>query len=144
MPGRFRPREIAVDQVLTPLIVLVEDDPSLLGALTFALETDGFRVHAHNRGQAAAADADIVLAGCLVVDLKLPDIDGLALVAQLRAAGVTAPAIVITTNPDERHRREAVRAGVNIVEKPLIDGELRRHIDLALAKGGAGPTLAGV
>ena len=130
-------------QVSASLIVIVEDDPSLLGALTFALEADGFFVHGHARGEAAAADPDIAAAGCLVVDLKLPDIDGLALVAQLRAAGVTTPAIVITTNPDERRRREAVRAGVDIVEKPLIDGELRRHIDLALAEGRlAGPTLA--
>ena len=113
------------------MIVLVEDDLSLLSALTFALEADGFVVNAHDRGQ-TAIDSDLGRADCLVVDLKLPDMDGLTLVAALRAKGVEAPAIVITTAPDERRRREAARAGVQIVEKPLLDGELRRHIDLAL------------
>lgn len=117
------------------MIVIVEDDVSLLGALTFALETDGFRVRGHDRGRAAVGDKEIGRADCLVVDLKLPDLDGLALVALLRAEGVRAPAIVITTNPDERRRREAAQAGVTIVEKPLMDGELRHHIGLALARG---------
>jgi two-component system response regulator FixJ len=113
--------------------VLVEDDPSLLSALTFALEADGFVVHGHGRGQTAVDASQTDRADCLVVDLKLPDMDGLALVAMLRHQGVVAPAIVITTAPDERRRREAAKAGVQIVEKPLLDGELRRHIDLALS-----------
>lgn len=113
--------------------MLVEDDHSLLSALTFALEADGFTVAGHDRGQAAADDTRLGGADCLVVDLKLPDMDGLALVAMLRRQGVAAPAIVITTAPDDRRRREAARAGVQIVEKPLLDGELRRHIDLALS-----------
>ncbi|HEX7759291.1 MAG TPA: response regulator [Caulobacteraceae bacterium] len=115
--------------------MLVEDDSSLLSALTFALELDGFRVRAYDRGTAAAGDGEAASADCLVVDLKLPDVDGLDLVALLRAKGVTAPAIVITTNPDERRRREAAGAGVTIVEKPLMDGELSHHIGLALARG---------
>ena len=104
----------------------------MLSALTFALEEDGFIVHGHHRGRAAMEASHTEHADCLVVDLKLPDIDGLALVAQLRRQGVMAPAIVITTAPDERRRREAALAGIQIVEKPLLDGELRRHIDLAL------------
>lgn len=128
-------RENTLHQAASPLIVLVEDDPSLLGALTFALEADGFQVRAYDRGRAAVGDELAAAADCLVVDLKLPDVDGLVLVSLLRAKGVTAPAIVITTNPDERRRREAAGAGVTIVEKPLMDGELSHHIGLALARG---------
>jgi two-component system response regulator FixJ len=111
-------------------VLLVEDDVSLLNALSFALETDGYRVMPFT----TATDA-IELAGpvdCLVVDRKLPDMDGLALIAALRQRGVLAPAILITTNPDEACRRAAARARVAIVEKPLIDGELRQRIEEAV------------
>jgi DNA-binding response OmpR family regulator len=114
-----------------PRITIVEDDVSLLGALAFALEIEGYEVKSHTTA------ADLLdrpcSANCLVVDLKLPDMDGLTLIAKLRAGGVAAPAILITTNPDDRCRHAAARAGVEIVEKPLIGGELRRRIEAALA-----------
>jgi DNA-binding response OmpR family regulator len=126
-PTEHRPSE------RRPRIVIVEDDASLLGALTFALEADGFRVDAHASAEtvlAAGAEPD-----CLVVDLRLPGMDGLALIARLRERRVGAPAILVTTNPDDRVRAAAEAAGVPIVEKPLIGGELRRRIDEAVARG---------
>ncbi len=114
-----------------PLVALVEDDQSLLGALVFALEAEGFDVRAHTAARSILERPNNP--DCLVVDLKLPDLDGLSLIAKLRERAITAPAILITTNPDERCRAAAKSAGVAIVEKPLIDGELRRHIDEAIA-----------
>jgi FixJ family two-component response regulator len=113
-----------------PTVVIVEDDSPLSGALIFALEAEGFDVRTY-----AAATPLIerpVIADCLVVDLRLPDMDGLSLIAKLRERGIKAPAILITTNPDERCRGAANDAGVQIVEKPLIDGELRRRIAEAI------------
>jgi DNA-binding response OmpR family regulator len=134
------PAPVAVEQSIPhrpserrPRIVIVEDDSSLLGALTFALEADGFRVDAHASAETVlAADAE---PDCLVIDLRLPGIDGLALIARLRERGIGAPAILITTNPDDRVRTAAAAAGATIVEKPLIGGELRRRIDEAVARG---------
>ena len=113
-----------------PRVAIVEDDSSLLGALAFALETEGYEV-------ASYADATRVLeapprADCLVVDLKLPDLDGLALIGRLRALGHDTPAILITTTPDDRCRQDAAKAGVRIVEKPLLDATLRRAIEAAV------------
>jgi two-component system C4-dicarboxylate transport response regulator DctD len=108
-------------------IVIVEDDTSLLGALVFALEADGFAVHAY--GRAAPLLSTPVQADCMVIDMRLPDVDGLTLIARLREKGVWGPAILTTTNPDERTRRRADVMGVQIVEKPLITGELRTLID---------------
>jgi two-component system response regulator FixJ len=116
-------------------IVLVEDDRSLLGAMTFALQAEGFHVRAYADGRVLLAAPPAEPVNCLVVDFRLPGVDGLELIASLRALGTTAPAILITTEPDERCRREATKAGVPIVEKPLLDGELRRRIDEALARG---------
>jgi two-component system response regulator FixJ len=119
-------------QPATPVIVIVEDDVSLLAALVFALETEGFLVHAFGRGGPLLSAP--IRADCMLVDMKLPDGDGLTLVSRLRERGVWSPAILTTTNPDVRVRRRAEGMGVQIVEKPLITGELRRRIDERVAQ----------
>ena len=83
----------------------------------------------------APVDAD-----CLVVDLRLPEMDGLTLIGRLRERGVGVAAIIITTHPDERVKAACRAAGVAIVEKPLIGGELRRRIDDAVAARGSRPS----
>lgn len=118
-------------QTRSPSIVIVEDDASLQSALVFALEAEGFTVRAYSSG--APLVAEPVRADCMVVDMRLPDMDGLSLIRRLRDRGVWAPAILTTTNPDDRTRRTAEAMGVQIVEKPLITGELRRSIDVLIA-----------
>lgn len=118
-----------------PRVLLVEDDISLLNALGFALEAEGYATALH--ATAAGALAESQPCGCLVVDLKLPDMDGLALIERLRERGFGAPAILITTDPDARIRLAAARTGVDIVEKPLIGGELRARIAAAIGARGA-------
>jgi len=111
-------------------IVLVEDDVSLLNALGFALETEGYSVAPYTTASDAIALAEP--ADCLVIDRRLPDLDGLALIARLRGRGILAPAILITTNPDDHCRRAAAAAGVEIVEKPLLGAELRQRIEASI------------
>jgi two-component system response regulator FixJ len=123
---------MARTQPATPVIVIVEDDVSLLAALVFALETEGFRIHAFGRGGPLLSAQ--IRADCLVVDMKLPDGDGLTLISRLRERGVWSPAILTTTNPDVRVRRRAEAMDVQIVEKPLMTGELRRRIDELVAE----------
>jgi len=125
-----------MDQTTYPrpgAVILVEDDISLLSAMTFALQTDGYDVLAYADGADLLTAAPRAGTGCFVVDLRLPGLDGLTLIQRLRARGETAPAILITTNPDARHRETAARAGVRIVEKPLLDSELRRCIEEVMA-----------
>jgi FixJ family two-component response regulator len=109
-----------------PRVTIVEDDVSLLNALAFALEADGYAVAPYTAGAPLLARPP--RADCMVVDLKLPDTDGMALIAALRALGPQPRAILITTNPDTRLREAAALAGVEIVEKPLLGGELRQRI----------------
>jgi FixJ family two-component response regulator len=110
-----------------PCVLVVDDDSALLGALEFALQAEGYRV-------CSCADAEAALQvpadqlACLVIDYKLPDIDGMDLAQKLRNAGVTAPMILITSNPDARCRARAARGGAVIVEKPLLGDRLLRQI----------------
>jgi DNA-binding response OmpR family regulator len=113
-------------------ITVVEDDASLRSALAFALEAEGYAV-------AVFAAAEPLLAApppadCLVVDLRLPGMDGLALIAALRTLGAQPPAILITSNPDQRRRDAAAAAKVEIVEKPLVTAELRLRIARVIAR----------
>jgi FixJ family two-component response regulator len=113
--------------VSPPCVLVVDDDAALLGALEFALKAEGYRV-------CSCADAEAALRvpaeqlACLVIDYKLPDIDGMDLAQRLRNAGVTAPMILITSNPDARCRARAARGGAVIVEKPLLGDRLLRQI----------------
>jgi two-component system, LuxR family, response regulator FixJ len=117
-----------------PVLLIVDDDPDVLDALTFMIDVRGFRVvHCGTAGEAIAlAEADPGYA-CLVVDQGLPDHQGLDLLTMLRSRGVTAPAILITTGPSADLRQRADAAGAPIVEKPLLDDALLTQIRRLLA-----------
>jgi two-component system, LuxR family, response regulator FixJ len=119
-----------------PAILLVEDDPAVVNALTFSLELEGFDVCAYADGEALLASTPLPSRGCLVLDYNLPGMDGLDLLERLRAAHVNLPAILITTNPRRALRAQAAIAGVEIIEKPLLTDALRDSVRNAL---GASP-----
>ena len=113
-------------------ILVVEDDPALLSSLEFILRIEGYNVRTYGNGRDLLEDKDLPEHGCLVVDQRLPDIEGLLVIIALRARSVRLPAILITTNPNRVLRRRAEEANVAIVEKPLITGTLFQRISAAL------------
>mgnify|MGYP001171473744 CR=1 FL=1 len=114
------------------VVVAVDDDVAVLASLKFALEVDGFVVRGYRSAEELLADLP-GSASCLVVDLRLPGIDGLALVAAVRKRGMDCPAILMTTDPPLQVRREAEAAGLAIVEKPLLGNALADMIRAVLA-----------
>ena len=72
-------------------VVVIDDDPAVLGALKFALELEGFSVAAYRSGSELLAEAELPESGCLVIDFKLPDMDGLSLLAALSDRAVGFP-----------------------------------------------------
>ena len=113
-------------------LVLVDDDAPLREALRFSLEIDGFAVQAYATGEAAAAAPDLPERGCLVLDFRLPGMDGLTLLDTLRRRAVHLPAVLMTSNPGAGLLRRAHEAGVRVVEKPLLFDELVQSIREAL------------
>jgi FixJ family two-component response regulator len=114
------------------IILIVDDDPALRASLEFILGIEGYAVRTYANGRELLDDAHLPDQGCLVIDQRLPDIDGLKVIAALRARKVELPAILITTNPSRALQRRAEQANVTIVEKPLITGTLFQRIGAAL------------
>lgn len=107
-----------------PAVVVLDDDAALLSSLEFALEMEGYSIKAYHSTEDLLAEVDPPNTGCLILDYNLPGTNGLDVLQTLRAMGVAAPAIIITTEPGATLRRRSEAQGVAIVEKPLLGNAL--------------------
>lgn len=115
-------------------VLIVDDDAAVRSALKFALEVEGLVVRLYDGSTALLADRNLPKSGCLVVDYRMPGMDGLQLVEVLRARAVALPVILITGRTNKQLRRFAERLGIShVLEKPLSDGALVESIRSALA-----------
>lgn len=113
-------------------VFIVEDDQSVRDALGLLLGMEGHQV-------TLFADAESFLkayrpqwCGCLLIDIRMPGMDGLALQKKLLESGCTIPVIVMTAHGDVESSREAFRArAVDFLEKPIDHVRLMKAIDEA-------------
>lgn len=114
-------------------VLVVDDDAAVRSALKFALEVEGFHVKLYDSARAVLADANLPERACLVIDYRMPDIDGIELVARLRSQNVALPIILISGRVSRGLRDLAARSGVmQVLEKPLSDAALVESIRGAL------------
>ena len=122
-----------------PTIYVVDDDAGVLGSLRFLLESDGFEVKTFRSGMALLSAAGPDGIDCLVIDYKMPDINGIDLVGRLREHHVAAPVILITGYPDENISTRAAAAGVeHVMLKPLLGDGLVKEIRGAILERRSG------
>lgn len=110
------------------IVLVVDDDDALRASLEFILGIEGYAVRTYAHGRALLDDGALPADGCLIVDQRLPDIEGLKLIDCLRKRDVRLPAILITSNPTSMLRLRAELAHVAIVEKPFVTGTLFQRI----------------
>ncbi|ACB25255.1 response regulator transcription factor [Methylobacterium radiotolerans] len=119
---------------LTGPVLVVDDDEAVRDSLKFVLELEGLQVRLYAGAAQLLRDVALPTDGCLLVDYRMPDMDGLELVARLRARNVALPAILITGRLSGDLGRLAADAGFRrVVEKPFEDGSLLEGIHEALA-----------
>ena len=117
-----------------PIVHVVDDDPAIRDSLAFLLDTAGLVSRTYESAAALLAKADNLAPGCIVTDVRMPDMSGLEMVRRLAEMGVRHPVIVMTGHADVPLAIEAVRAGVkDFIEKPFDDEALLASIRSALA-----------
>lgn len=121
-------------------IHVVDDDPAMRHSLALLLGVFGHRVLEHT-GAATLLDAPGHLSGCIVTDLRMPVIDGLEMLARLRAAGSLVPVVMMTGQGDISTAVRAMKLGAcDVLEKPFAAALLLDAVRAALAvESGAPP-----
>ena len=119
-----------------PFVHVIDDDDAMRDSLSFMLDAAGLRSRAWESAAAFLAGLDKVERGCIVTDIRMPDMTGLELVDRLKAAGQPDPVIVITGHADVPLAVEAMKAGVvDFIEKPFDNQRLLNAVRAALAQG---------
>jgi FixJ family two-component response regulator len=119
-----------------PALIVVEDDLSVLRALRRLMLSAGFQVMAFDRPRAVLDSELPKTDACLVVDVHLPEMNGVQLCETLAAAGCQLPVIMITGHIDQATRELVRRAkAVALLFKPFTRDSLLEAIAAALAAG---------
>jgi len=116
-----------------PIVHLIDDDEAIRTSLSFVLEMHDLPARSYASAPEFLAVAEGLTSGCVVTDVRMPEMSGLELVKRLKERGVRLPVIVITGHGDVPLAVEAMRAGVvDFIEKPFDDEVLLRSIRMAL------------
>jgi two-component system response regulator FixJ len=111
---------------------IVDDEEPVRKSLAFLLTVSGFTVRLHDSATAFLAIAPAIRNGCLITDLRMPDMSGVELLQRLRHLPTRIPAIVITGHGDVPMAVEAMKAGaLDFIEKPFEDETLIQAIKRA-------------
>ncbi|GLS01488.1 DNA-binding response regulator [Brevundimonas denitrificans] len=117
-----------------PVVHVVDDDAAIRDSLAFLLDTANLVSRTYESAAALLAHAADLEPGCIVTDVRMPDMNGLEMVRRLSEIGIRHPVIVMTGHADVPLAIEAVRAGVkDFIEKPFDDDALLASIRSAIA-----------
>jgi two-component system response regulator FixJ len=102
------------------LIHLVDDDEAIRRSAGFMLKTSGFHVRSYENGVELLKVAPQLEPGCILLDIRMPGMDGLEVQEALKAKGVALPVIIMTGHGDVSLAVQAMKAGaVDFIEKPF-------------------------
>ena len=133
----------APDAIATPLeptrILVVDDEPSITELLTTALRFVGFEVQAAASGRETLAAAAAFTPHLIVLDVMLPDLDGIEVCRRLRAAGDRVPVIFLTARDDHNDKlRGFTHGGDDYLTKPFSLEELIARTRAILRRSASG------
>lgn len=116
-------------------VYIVEDDEAVRDSLSLLLQSEGLAVRAFDRASRFLEEWQPDLNGCLVLDIRMPEMDGMELQQALIDRGSDLPIIFVTGHGDVPLAVEAMRQGaVDFIEKPYHEEQLLEKIRAALAE----------
>ncbi|MFC7478154.1 response regulator transcription factor [Dankookia sp. GCM10030260] len=119
------------------VVHVVDDEAVVRRSLTLLLRAAGVEVRAHESGVAFlhAAEANLPF-GCVLLDIRMPGLDGLAVLREMATRGLRLPVVIVTAHGDVRLAVEAMKAGAcEFVEKPYAAASIMAAVETALGRG---------
>ncbi|PKO86716.1 MAG: DNA-binding response regulator [Betaproteobacteria bacterium HGW-Betaproteobacteria-12] len=117
----------------TQTIFVVDDDEAMRDSMTWLLEGEGYRVACFDSGESYLAAWSPAMRGCLVLDVRMPEMSGLELQEKLDALGSRLPIIFVTGHGDVPMAVGALQRGAcDFIEKPFHNEDLLSRIERAL------------
>ena len=115
-------------------VYVVDDDKLARESLEWLIESVGLPVKVYDSGQAFLDGYRKEFVGCMVLDVRMPDISGMDLYAKLKQEGCTLPVIIMTGHADVDLAVRAMKAGAyDFIEKPYKDSLMLERIQSAIA-----------
>ena len=118
-----------------PIIYVIDDDDAVRQSLEFLLKTAGFTVRSFESAKAFLEIMPQLRSGCIITDVRMPDITGIDLLRRVKELGVDIPVIMITGHGDISLAVEAMKIGAaDFLEKPFDDDQLLAALRSTLSR----------
>lgn len=118
-----------------PTIFVIDDQPSVRDAIGEMLSVFGFSVAVFESATAFLDKVNATRPGCVVADVRMPGMDGIALVGEMARRGIAIPIILISGHADVPMAVAGIKAGADdFIEKPVDDAKLVAAINRALSR----------
>jgi len=118
-----------------PVVHVIDDDDSARQSLEFLIDCAGLKVRSYASAIEFLKAVSDMEHGCIVTDVRMPEMSGIELLGRLKALGVRDPIIVITGHADVPMAIQAMKEGVaDFIEKPFSDDAILGAIKAAVAR----------
>lgn len=120
------------------VVHVIDDDQAVRESLSFLLKSAGFAVETHDSAKSFLHRSNELTTGCIITDVRMPDISGIDLLNRLKEMRIRLPVIVITGHADVPLAVQAMKSGaLEFFEKPFDDEALLAAVKAALQHQGA-------
>ena len=117
------------------IVHIVDDDEAVRQSLAFLLGSAGLAVRLYDSATTFLGALPSIKGGCLITDIRMPGMNGIELLHELKSKASTLPIIVITGHGDVALAVEAMKAGaVDFIEKPFDEEEIFRAVEAAMER----------
>lgn len=116
-------------------VLLIEDEPNIIEAISFILSRDGFTVHTHENGETAMDKVRAGTPDMVILDVMLPGRSGFDILKDLRSDPATKelPVLMLTARGQSKDRELAESLGADhFMTKPFSNSEVREHVRAVL------------
>jgi len=114
---------------------IIDDDRMARESLKWLIESAGLPVQVFDHGLEFLEQADASMAGCVLLDVRMPDINGMELLSKLKQHDIIMPVIIVTGHADVAMAVRAMKTGAfDFIEKPYNDALMLERVQSAITQ----------